>query len=554
MSPATVMRERYGLSKSQAAAMIDTSDVLLLACPGSGKTLAVAGRIAWQVSRGTRLALLSFTNVGAQEISRVAAAQHDVVLTSDHFSGTLHSFLARYVLQPFGHLITGSSVSMRIDQDGANAFSPSGLTLSDYEYDLSHSVRHSKGWSKSENVLTAVAKAKQTAGAAGLVSQSDSLYIAYRVLTDYPHLASAFASRTDEVIIDEAQDTNALQFACLEILRTRGLKSIVLVGDYDQTIYEFGGSSPDACEAFANKNNLKTHKLVENWRSSQVVCDIASNFRLNKTPDVAVGPHAAESTTPRLFLYPPESPAGLQEQFAAALNDAGIAGQSRAILSYAGSLADSIRGHKLPKLPTLLSELVAYKKDPTAITIESYRILERALAKRSFGSEQPKLDRLLVRGHVASVLSRIPPLSGDLATWSCAALEVFDSAAAALADSVYLHGAPTPVPDSWKAVGLDKFAAIDRDASELKIGTIHSVKGKSIDAVLLVAEHHTNQNHPSNADVWSSAILKSPPFVPESLRLAYVAVTRARRFIAVALPTTTPKVIVDRYTAAGFTL
>jgi ATP-dependent DNA helicase UvrD/PcrA len=87
--------------------------------------------------------------------------------------------------------------------------------------------------------------------AVGLVNYDDALYWSYRVLNDHPDLADAVVRRFDEILIDEAQDCSPLQVACLRALVEAGLTSLVLVGDFDQSIYGFQGAAPQLCESLA---------------------------------------------------------------------------------------------------------------------------------------------------------------------------------------------------------------------------------------------------------------------------------------------------------------
>ena len=78
----------------------------------------------------------------------------------------------------------------------------------------------------------------------GLLSPSDAMYVAMRVLEDHDHVAAALTQRFDEVIVDEAQDTYSVQFASLDALKANNLTSIVLAGDVDQAIYGWMGPRP----------------------------------------------------------------------------------------------------------------------------------------------------------------------------------------------------------------------------------------------------------------------------------------------------------------------
>ena len=78
------------------------------------------------------------------------------------------------------------------------------------------------------------------------------MWIALQVLTKFPVLAEAVASRFDELLLDEAQDTSELQLACLELIQKTGrMTSMVLIGDLEQSIYSFQGASAERSAALA---------------------------------------------------------------------------------------------------------------------------------------------------------------------------------------------------------------------------------------------------------------------------------------------------------------
>lgn len=78
---------------------------IVRACPGSGKTKLFAEILNNIISTWTEniggVAALSFTNVAQEEITKKLGEQ----LQYPHFVGTLDSFMLRYVVRPFGHLV-----------------------------------------------------------------------------------------------------------------------------------------------------------------------------------------------------------------------------------------------------------------------------------------------------------------------------------------------------------------------------------------------------------------------------------------------------------------
>ena len=78
----------------------------------------------------------------------------------------------------------------------------------------------------------------------GLITFDDMLYDPVQALIHQPHARSLVADRLDEILVDEYQDVNPVQHYLLQVLAGRRAQ-LMVIGDPDQTIYEFRGSSPE---------------------------------------------------------------------------------------------------------------------------------------------------------------------------------------------------------------------------------------------------------------------------------------------------------------------
>lgn len=97
------------------------------------------------------------------------------------------------------------------------------------------------------------------------------LFIGY--LMTKSSLLDQFSNRLVHMIVDEYQDTNALQDA---FVRHVAGNNLTIVGDVDQSIYEFRGGRPDLIEKHA-KNSIVCN-LTTNYRSYQPILDIANSI------------------------------------------------------------------------------------------------------------------------------------------------------------------------------------------------------------------------------------------------------------------------------------
>src|SRR5690606_4998274 len=76
------------------------------------------------------------------------------------------------------------------------------------------------------------------------ISYSDMLYDTVLAIKKYPQLKTLVENKMDILLVDEYQDTNDIQHALLKYIAGDRAK-ITVVGDPDQTIYEFRGAKPE---------------------------------------------------------------------------------------------------------------------------------------------------------------------------------------------------------------------------------------------------------------------------------------------------------------------
>ena len=96
------------------------------------------------------------------------------------------------------------------------------------------------------------------------------------------------------LVIDEAQDMDGQEFELVKaLMRNNEEMRVVVVGDDDQNIYEFRGSTPEYMEKFLNIEGSSKYELVENFRSAATLVDFSNmvaskiSHRLKVHPIVA---------------------------------------------------------------------------------------------------------------------------------------------------------------------------------------------------------------------------------------------------------------------------
>jgi ATP-dependent DNA helicase UvrD/PcrA len=565
------------LTKRQQEIVDAPGNFVLLACPGSGKTRAAAHRIARLTGEpATKLAVCSYTNVGADRLGSMLTRDLGIVLGPEHFLGTIHTFLLRYIVYPYAYML-GAQQGPFVREGGSwpdlavNDDHRQRMTLDQFRFSSDGSlVITGKPRSVSgtpEQIIASVDKQVRNRKtglfrSAGVLTADDSMWIALQILTKFPTLAEVVAARFDELLLDEAQDTSELQLACLEVIyKSDRLGSMVLIGDLEQSIYSFQGASAQRAAAFASTCGLRTEPLSENHRSSQKICEAAAHF-CSRDADHAIGPHADCPIEPEVVLYSPDDPAAAIATFRQRLEHHQIEEAQAIVLARAWKVVNALNGRTTVfnerDRQQLVGDLAARLANST-LTAADIRAAQRLIAycawDKNHLDELDETQQKRLRATAYQFLENLPKLSGDLQTWVRGAAVALQAAASALTDSV-LHTGGRMLPAGDKLKDHDASQAFAPPQPTLSAQTVHSFKGEDSDAVMIVIRRHHGSDPTSQLELWEAAVGKSTVKAEkeEERRVLYVALTRAARYCLVALPDDRRgKAVAQACTALGFT-
>lgn len=111
---------------------------------------------------------------------------------------------------------------------------------------------------------------------AGAVDFSELLLRALDLWRDHPGLLEHYQRRFRHILVDEFQDTNAVQYAWLRLLAQNN-DSLMVVGDDDQSIYGWRGAKVENIRQFCNDfPEAHTIRLEQNYRSTGVILKAAN--------------------------------------------------------------------------------------------------------------------------------------------------------------------------------------------------------------------------------------------------------------------------------------
>jgi DNA helicase-2/ATP-dependent DNA helicase PcrA len=282
--------------KQREAVAAPAKPLLVLAGAGSGKTRVLVQRIAWlikveQVSPHSILAV-TFTNKAAAEMrSRVEAAVGGNVhgMWIGTFHGLAHRLLRMHFQEarlPQNFQVLDSDDQLRLIKRVIRS-----LNLDEKRWPPKQMMWYING-KKDEGLrpehleshfdpieqqfIDIYRSYQQTCDRAGLVDFAELLLRAHELWLNNPHLLSHYQQRFARILVDEFQDTNAIQYAWLSILGQQH-GNVMIVGDDDQSIYGWRGAKIENIQRFlADFPEAQTIRLEQNYRSTANILNAAN--------------------------------------------------------------------------------------------------------------------------------------------------------------------------------------------------------------------------------------------------------------------------------------
>ena len=292
------------LNEPQLAAVTLPPDrhALILAGAGSGKTRVLTTRIAWLLSsqRASPSAILAvtFTNKAAREMSTRLAA----MLPLDPrriWIGTFHGLCNRLLRLHHRDAALPASFQILDSQDQQSAIKRLLKTLNvDDEKFPPRSLQHFINGAKEEGQRAGEMPAGDShhrrcvelyqayddqCQREGVVDFAELLLRSYELLARNQPLREHYQQRFRQILVDEFQDTNNLQYKWLCLLAGGGA-SVFAVGDDDQSIYAFRGANVGNMAAFEREFHVSDLiRLEQNYRSHGRILECANALIGNNT-------------------------------------------------------------------------------------------------------------------------------------------------------------------------------------------------------------------------------------------------------------------------------
>ena len=270
------------------AVSAEPGSLLILAGAGSGKTRVLVHRIAWllQVEQVPPWGVLAvtFTNKAAREM-RGRIEEMLGIPVGGMWVGTFHGLAHRFLRAhwqdaklPQHFQILDSDDQFRLVKrilkamqlDEARWVPRQVQSFINKQKDEGLRPEHlDPGGDFFMDKMVAIYREYETARTrAGLLDFADLLLCALELLRERPDILHHYQQRFRHILVDEFQDTNAIQYAWLRLLAGRN-DNLFAVGDDDQSIYGWRGAKVENIQSFQRDYpSTRTIRLEQNYRST----------------------------------------------------------------------------------------------------------------------------------------------------------------------------------------------------------------------------------------------------------------------------------------------
>lgn len=244
------------LDKQQGVIIEDNSKYICVsACPGAGKTYTLVSKIKKEL-----LTLKEFQGIIACSFTKESAKEIKMRLGNDEkldnsYIGTIDSFIMKLIIFPFlnRYLFSKKYISERVEIK---------KIIIDNNKDVNNYVRYYDSNKTIKEKADVYANNWLMELLNGTYSISFPAYILASQIIKMNIFKDYFSFRYPSIYIDEAQDLNYFQHLMLKSLKENTNINIVLLGDPNQSIYQFRGAKPSFFRNLVNEGYTKREITV----------------------------------------------------------------------------------------------------------------------------------------------------------------------------------------------------------------------------------------------------------------------------------------------------
>ncbi len=272
------------LNLQQRQVCIDERNILLKACPGSGKTRTLTYKLAYLVekyisSKKLNIAI-TYTNRAADEIKE--RLEKLEIPEEKVWVGTIHQFCLEFIIRPYTMYHERLRKGYHIIDE---------YVTKQYIKEIIEELGIDIGYNKPCEYPEILEKYRKKLLDEKEIDFNDILSISFDLVSDKRFIAENISGIIRTILVDEYQDTNELQYKILSCIVKADKKiQVTFVGDTDQAIYGGLGGVAKTCDELQKEFgiNFQEKELTGCYRTTQRIVDYYSNFQLKSMKIKAV--------------------------------------------------------------------------------------------------------------------------------------------------------------------------------------------------------------------------------------------------------------------------
>lgn len=548
---------------------------IVTACPGSGKTTSIVNKlytISKEVeneSKHSGVLCLSFTNKAVEEIRTAYRNMHNEEITYPHKVSTIDSFISQEIVLPYWYLYEKCKSSPIIINDPSllhnffwyhykkngkleeacviRGYGKNAIIHKPEEIYIASNTYYHKQTKLGDDLQLYGQKVVNYRIRNGYLTSSDAIFLASEILDKNPIISELIVRRYPYIIVDEAQDTSEDQHKLIEKLCKAGLKNLELIGDINQSIYEWRFARPDILETFTRNPNWNHVPFVNNRRSVQRIIDLYSKLIPADRTLPIVSTIVNDIGLPIIiYRYDKSNSGAIISHFEKTCKDNGL--HDWLILTRGHSLGKMLSGRKeepdywkSPIAKNLLNAYISFKYGNMRKAVQQLSLVWAEYIYKESEYEKKKefvkdtTDDFDKSTYLINSLFKMPGLDETFHSWTVKMPKFIQETFGLNKEpniEVYKRKKKSDIKEMAQTKLSDFFGCSYENNGGRLIQTIHSVKGASTDAVLLfVSESSKGKQISLNEfNVGKNMTGKQ--------RMIYVACSRARQFLAIAVPST----------------
>lgn len=295
--------------------------LMVLAGPGSGKTLVITYRVKWLIENAgvhpSNILVITFTRAAAEEMRKRFFA-FDGMENAPVTFGTFHSIffmILRYAYRYTAENIIREDVkrryikemteNMELEIEDEKEFLSGIINEISYVKGEMMSLSYYHSSNCSDELFAQIYEGyERKLREENLIDFDDMLVFCYELLKERKDILAMWQQKFQYILIDEFQDINKVQYEIVRMLAGKG-DHLFIVGDDDQSIYRFRGARPEIMLGF-EKDYPDAKKVIlnTNYRCSAEIVDSAEHLISHNTKRFPKNMQAARGKkVPITFRY-----------------------------------------------------------------------------------------------------------------------------------------------------------------------------------------------------------------------------------------------------------